>query len=479
MTSPTRLLFETMWREEWRLHAELFGGGRFATFPLVVVVLTAAGGVGLTLTGTDPATVETGIRGLTLLFGLYAGTAAFVGRDAAADLLGDVSLVLSTSGTLPVDPRRALGVFLVKDAIFYAAVFLLPLAVGTAPLGPWGEEGLDGAVGVVGYVAANWAATTVLFSLGMAVTVILVSAGTRDVSRLTLGAVTAALVGLAWWAGVWDALVAAPSVSALIAGFAAALLLGGVAVRVYDPTAAAPSRSSTARIGGVADRIPGDDRGLVAASLLALARSSGGVVKPLASAGLLLLVVVGLVAIVESIVGVRPAPGVFFGSVLGLSAFTTYNWLTATDALANYRILPVDVPSVFAAKRSAFGIVGLPAAATAYVVALVAFPTSVGDAALGALLLLATSTYVFGLTVFLAGFEPNEFLFDPARFGLFGAGVAVAVVPAVIGSFLPAAGEASATAALGGVGGALVLGVVGVVLGRRAESRWERLVRDA
>lgn len=496
MVSDTTV-FRVLWREEVRLHAELFGGGRFLTFPLVIFALALAGGLGLTLTGTGPETVLTGIRGLTLAFGLYAGTAALVGTDAMENLLGDTTLLLSSTETLPLSPRRLLGLFLAKDGAFYALAFLLPLAAGTVPLfvldasagnaGTAGTAGLAVFAGLIdafsvdvlrtALVAAArlWVETTALFALGMSLTVGLVALRTRATPKWALGALLAAIGSASWITGVASVAVGAPTVESVLGSVFFALVGSVGALSIYDPAYQPPSRSETAQFRSLSGHVPGDDNGIIARSLLELTRSSGGLVKPAVSASLLLAVVAGLVSIVEAIVGVQPATGVFFGAVLGLSAFTTYTWLTTFDAPESYLILPLSAKEVLAAKRRAFLIVGLPTSLAAYAVALAIFPTSLADAAAGATLVVGVSLYVFGVTTALAGFDPNEFLFDIARFLTFSVAIAVVVVPPVIASFLPGPPMWVLGAIVSGAG---TLAVVGFGLSVWAGGYWERKLRE-
>jgi len=477
-----RRLFGVLWREEVRLHAELFGGGRFLTFPLAIFALGLGGGLGLTLTGTGPDAVLTGVRTLTLAFGLYAGTAGLVGSDAMENLLGDVTLLLSTTETLPLSPRRLLGLFLLKDGCFYALTFLLPLAAGSVPLfvldaGVAGVGGLSaGVVSVALAEAARlWIQTTALFALGMSVTVGLIALRTRGAPRWVLGLTLGGLALAAWRTGVAGAALGSPSVGTVVGSAVLALVVSVGALAIYDSAYQPPARSATAQVRGLSTRIPGDVNGIVARSLLELARSSGGFAKPLVSATLLLAVVGGLVGIVKAIVGVRPAPGVFFGSVLGLSAFTTYTWLTMFDEPESYLVFPLAATDVIAAKRRAFLIVGLPTSLVAYAVALAIFPTSPADATAGATLVVGYSLYVFGVTTALAGFDPNEFLFDVVRFAAFSVAIAAVVVPPVIASFLPG----PPLWVLGAtVSGGIVLAVVGFGLSVWAGQRWERNLRE-
>ena len=133
MTSLNRRLFVEMLREEWRLHSELFGGSRFAGFPVFVALLTSGAVYLLTTTGTEIGAILAGVHGLALFFGLRTGSTGFVGQDAMRDVLGDATMLVFSARTLPVSQRRLLSVFLLKDAVYYAVLFLLPIAVGFTP----------------------------------------------------------------------------------------------------------------------------------------------------------------------------------------------------------------------------------------------------------------------------------------------------------------------------------------------------------
>ncbi|ELY48563.1 hypothetical protein [Natronolimnohabitans innermongolicus] len=475
----TRRLFVTLLREEWRLHTRLFGGWRFALFPVVIAALAVGATVALLETGTAEGTIMTGIHVLALGFGLYSGTAGFAGSDMLENVFGRLSLVLSTSTTLPLSRKRLLGVFLVKDALFYAVAFVLPMALAGATL-----EGVSATAPVA--VGALWLSLVVTFLAGMALTVALIAIRTQGVPTWAiLGLIVAGVVSL-WVTGSAGAVrnVLIPLEGAPIG--ALGLLVGTVltsagALALYDPTYGRPSRTAGDRFADLSDRLPveavGADSALVSKTLLDLARSSGGVAKPFVSAAVLLALVAALVGVVDSITGVAPAPGIFFGGVLGLTAFTTYNWLTQFDSLEDYLAYPVSIADVFRAKRVAFVVVGTPTVAVPYLAAVVWFEAALVDAAVGALLLVGYALYYYGLTVYIAGFDPNEFLFDAVRFSLFTLGVAVALVPTLVVGFVVVPPTGLVALALGAAG--VGFGAIGVVLSSRAGPRWETRYRSS
>ncbi|EMA38743.1 hypothetical protein [Halobiforma nitratireducens] len=484
--SRTRLLFAALLREEWRLHAGLFGGWRFAAFPLVVAALAATGAYALLESvggsGLTDETLLLSVHLLTAGFGLYSGTAAFAGSDMLENVFGELSFLLGTAATLPLSRRRLLGLFLLKDALFYAVVFVLPMAASGIVLAPTASPGAIAAT-----VGALWLSLSLAFAAGMAVTVAAIAARTRGVPTWAFAAAIAVAVAGAWLVDSVGAAVRAVVVPfeaglPVAAGTAVGtLLLAVVAVAAYDPTYGRPTRTVGDRFVSLSDRLPlgdGSEPGtnaLVAKTLLDLSRSSGGVWKPLVSATILFALVAALVGIVGSITGIEPAPGVFFGGVLGLSAFTTYNWLTQFDDLEAYRIYPVGIADVFRAKRTAFVLVGAPTVLVPYLAAVGWFGATLLDAVVGAVLLAGYGLYYYGLTVYVAGFDPNEFLFDAVRFGTFTLGVAVALVPALVVGFVVVPPSIASGTALAGAG--LGFGLVGYVLSSRAGPRWQRQYR--
>ena len=512
--------------EEWRLHTRLFGGWRFALFPLVITGLTVGGGIALVETGRAPADVLSGLHLFALAFGLYSGTAGFAGSDMLENVFGRLSLVLASSKTLPLSRRWLLGLFLVKDAAFYGVAFVLPMALGTVPL-------LGASATTTVTVGVVWASLLATFLAGMVSTVTAISLVTRGVPGWGIVLVVVGTVTGLWWTGhlspFWTAFVpyfGSIQSAGLLVG--STIVVGLLAVAGYDPSYAKPSRTTGDRFTRIHDvlasgrrRIVGDSHtrtestrtdfkstttgidpnvttgidpnvttgidpnvttgvesaatGVITKTLLDLARSSGGVMKPFVSVVILFALVAFLVGVVGSITGIDPAPGIFFGGVLGLSAFTTYNWLTQFDSVEEYLIYPVSVEEVFAAKRFAFVLVGGPTVLLPYVGAILWYGATPLDAIVGAVLCCGYGAYYYGLTVYIAGFDPNEFLFDAVRFAAFTLGVAIALVPALVVGFVVV--PPSTTVALTLVGAGLAFGTIGYVLSKRAGPRWARRYR--
>ncbi|MFB6197756.1 MAG: hypothetical protein ABEI52_05725, partial [Halobacteriaceae archaeon] len=130
-----------------------------------------------------------------------------------------------------------------------------------------------------------------------------------------------------------------------------------------------------------------------------------------------------------------PSIGVSFGAILGLSGFTTYNWLTQADDIESYLVHPLSVDDVLLAKSRAFLLLGPVVGLIYYAIAIIWRGSTIAGAIVGGMLLIGVASYIFGATVYLTGISPNEFLFDAGLFALFGLSMIVPLVPVLVVGF--------------------------------------------
>lgn len=471
--SETRTVFGWMLREEWRLHTYLFGGRRFAAFPLLIAAMAAGAAELLTLVGTDFGAVLAGFHALVFAFGLHTGSIGFVGRDAQRNLLPTGTLLVFTARTLPLSRRRLIAVFLIKDAVYYTFLFLLPLALGFAPAVASGDLALVD-------LPILWVSISASFVLGTAVTFAAIALSTRGMSGWVAMLALAASAGLLWVAeGLVRftpyALYADRTPLALVGTLVLLVALLGLGFLTYDPTHERPARTARNAYREWYSRLPFRD-GLVAKTLLDVRRSSGGLFKLAFSGGILFVVSAYLLEFAGTLTGVRPSTGVSFGSILGLTAFTTYNWLTSIDSPEDYNPYPVAVADVFRAKFRAFLVLGPPVGVLYFAIAAVWKGIRPLEAVVGLVLLVGLMLYLFGVTVYLTGFSPNEFLFDTVLFAAFFAAIAVVVVPVLVVAFVFPPIPPAVLSALALAGAAM--GAVGVGLYHRAIPRWTAIHRS-
>ncbi|MFC6973738.1 hypothetical protein ACFQL1_02075 [Halomicroarcula sp. GCM10025709] len=463
----TATVFRWMVREEWRLHSDLFGGGRFGAFPVAIAALTGLATWLLGATGTDAETVAGGLVALVAFFGLQVGTIGLVGRDALRDVLGDVTLLVFSARTLPLSFRRLLATFLVKDVCYYAALVLTPAVAGYGVVAV-----LEG--GSVAGVALLWVAVVAAFAFGASLSLTLIAVAGRAKTALpavlAVGTVAVLAGGLDPVAYTPYALYADPGPATLLRGLIPTALLAVVGVLLFDPSPDGGGGGSRL-FDGLFTAV---DDPLARRSLLAVARSSGSVSKVAFSMGVLVVVTALLLRQVTLATGIEPHSGIAFGTLLGLGAFTTY-WVTQFDEPREYLRFPVAYGRVFRSLRRAYLALSLSTGVAYLAAASVWFP--VERLAVGVLVLPGVAVYVFGVTAFVTGLSPNELLFDTPLFLAFGAALAALAIPLLVAAL--AVTVAPTWVPVGSVALATVAGAVGLWLTRRAGPRWDRRLRGA
>ncbi|MCX2819353.1 hypothetical protein EGH25_08305 [Haladaptatus sp. F3-133] len=458
-------LLRPMLKEEWRLHSRLFGSTGFGAFPLVVLVISAVAYFGVIASGFSLTELERGVGYVVFFLGLSVGSVGFVSRDAVENLLGESNLLVFSSRTLPVSQRRSVSIFVIKDLIYYSFLYLTPLVVALVPVAYF----FDLTVTPAG-IALVWVTVNGSFALGVSASFFAAALHTR--SRWFLAVVVAGVAGGLVYAPS-EVLTYTPigfytSPSALTAVTASVpiAVLAVVGILVFDPERGGGTQTYRDVYPRLHELLRGE--GLAAKMVLDVTRSSGGVWKIFFSVGVLFGVFVFLVLYVDLVSNIVAAPGIAFAVLLSISTVSVYHWINRFDRLEDYTSLPVDVDEVLRAKAITFAVVSLPVAYAYLAVGVAVF--GFDEVVAGIVVLPLATAYVFGVTVYLTGTEPNELLLDSQLFAVFTTAIAAVAVPLFVASIAYLRFPFRATVF------AVVLSalsaVVGFALYRRANSRW-------
>jgi len=454
-------LLRPMLKEEWRLQSQLFGGWGFGAFPIVVGVICFAAYFGVLASGFTFAELERGVAYVVFFLGLSVGSVGFVSRDAVENLLGETNLLVFTSRTLPVSQRRAVSVFVVKDLIYYSFLYLTPLVVALLPAAVVVDA--SPRLGVV------WLAVNASFTLGVASSFFLAALSTRGRPYLFGFAAVLGVAILFLRGEVLSytplALYDAPSPTTFAVAYVPAVVIGVTGIYFFDPEGGSEAqtyRDVYPRLRNILRRDP-----LAAKMVLDVTRSSGGIWKTFFSVGILFAVFVFLVLYVDIVSAIVAAPGLAFAVLLALSSVSVYHWINRFDRFEQYANLPVDADEVLRAKLVTFLVISLPVSYIYLVVGGVIF--GFDEMLVGAVVLPLFTVYVFGVTSYLTGFEPNELLLDSVLFSIFTVAVAAIAVPLFVGAI--AYLRFPTVAVVFSVGLSAVSAVVGYLLYRRGPRR--------
>ncbi len=412
--------------EEWRLHSSVFGGLMFALLPALVAFFSAAAALSLPVFSRIVPMEQVVLLAhyLFAFFGLNVGGFGLMGREFMNRRFGQASLIAYSSRSLPVSERRIFFSFLVKDVLFYFALWILPCVAGLAIVSPF--------LGIPPVAILHLLLTLSLAFLTGLSAVFFLSTLYAHSQKLLIGTVLAAaaaalLTGACLnlnvlWALPPYRLFRDLSAGNLLASLALAIVPAALSLAFLNVDYPEKKRTYRNALDGLARRMPWAAYApFMAKDCLDLSRSEGGLGKivfsfllPIALIGVLLF------AFLPFVPALQPLP--LFALFLGIITSTVYNWLTEYDLFASYAFLPVQVSTVIRSKLASYALFNaIP------LLILAALAIGTGDPA-PFLPVIATfvslSAYAVAVIVYLTGLHPNILLYNARVFGQYVAALA-------------------------------------------------------
>ena len=185
-------IFKSMIKEEWRMHSNIFGNSGFAFFPFFILLFTFFVSLILPIFReifTD-AQIALGMHYFFLLVGGMVGAFGLMGREFMNRRFGQASLIAYSSRTLPVSQRVIFANFLIKDVVYYFALYILPFIMGfalAAELVPAGNFCLPGTLLML------FLTLSLSFMIGLSLVFFLSTIYAYSGKLLTLGLLAAAI----------------------------------------------------------------------------------------------------------------------------------------------------------------------------------------------------------------------------------------------------------------------------------------------
>ncbi|HEX9710059.1 MAG TPA: hypothetical protein VGB42_08865 [Candidatus Thermoplasmatota archaeon] len=419
-------LIALMMREEARYQSNFTSKLAFYEFPIVLLFSSFLAGFfhdRLVAASPLPQLLLT-LHFALLLYGLSTGAFAFLGKELVDRRFGNVNFLIAAPTTLPVQFKTTIAAFYVKDALYYYAFTLAPVAVGLALATPFAPYPLTS-------VALLFLAMVLTFSYGLALAYAFSALYLR--SRRLFNALALAFIALLVLAGTTELVpigLLMPSVAfqltkdplALVA--AAALIVAfswGATHLIRETFESAETRfddvfqASSKRFARLGRYAP-----FVAKEWIDLRRSH-------ALSKMVFSFAVPLVFLSFSIWFLNNALGVslrfdtvFYAGNVGFFGVMIYSWLNHIDITEYYDTLPVTVPRVVKAKLIVFFIVTIGITA-GFVVAMAYVNGEPWKIGLALPVAFATSAYTVVATAYLTGLRTNTYLLSGpmiARFGL-------------------------------------------------------------
>ncbi len=478
--SPAALywhLFRAMLREEWRLHKSFVGAVGSGFFPVVIflfsLVLSATSPV--LLKKLDMAMVLLVLHLSAVLYGLGVGALARIGEQVMTRRLGQVNMLLQLPALQPISFRSVMGIFYVKDAVFYILYSIIPLVGGIAAAMPVTKITLAG-------VALLFVTVLLTFMMGMALSFLLSALSIR--STAAAGALALVIVALVVWAyplgylapgqlllplGYWET----HNLLYLFASLLLVLVLSAAAILAMKERFAPPERRYESVLLETERRFS-FSKGLstlVAKEWLELRRSGslapvfGGFLGPL-------LGIYAIIWLFRTGMGVPlDFNVVFYGGILGFLGLMTYSWLTNIEPNEFFNVQPVGVDEVIRAKLVLYFLLTTPVSLV-YLVLIGCLNGEYGYLPIAALVGLSTTIYVAAVTGRMTGLRANTMLFDARVLGRFAAAIVPPLIIVELASFWLRSSPLAASVVLGALSVCLLLASRALLAGIRP--RWGR-----
>jgi len=126
------ILLKIMIKEEWRLHTSLFEKRMFASFPLLIGIISFIASFFLPFFAQVMAypQIFQSAHYIFIFFGVSIGAFGLFGREVMNRRFGQASLLAYSSRSLPISERTIFTNFFIKDILFYILLWILPITLG-------------------------------------------------------------------------------------------------------------------------------------------------------------------------------------------------------------------------------------------------------------------------------------------------------------------------------------------------------------
>jgi hypothetical protein len=407
-------LFIAMVKEEWRVHSTMFGSLSFALFPILIFWIAFMGSflLPLMLKSLHSGELSLVLHANYLMLGFMVGAFGLLGSEVMNRRFGQASLLAYAARSLPLSERFIFANFVIKDTLYYFALWVLPLALGFLLASPF--------IGVPVTLPLLLSLTlTLSFLFGLCAVFFLSSVYSHSKTALAgiLGILAIAAGALALLTGRNPAMFFPPlmlfnafSWLNLTFSCVAIALLFTVSIWLFTPETSGATKRYSDMLTPLTKKLSFfPTPPLAAKDLIDMYRSGGMVGQTLFSFIIPLVVIWFFLSLLN---GYLPSNGVLleFALVTGVIASTMYTWLTMFDTFGAYACLPVSVRTLIKSKIASFSVLQLiPAVFVAIVATLSGQVIYLVPAVV---ICLSVSFYCLGVTIWLTGLSPSVLVYN-------------------------------------------------------------------
>jgi hypothetical protein len=409
---------------------------------------------------------------LVFLFGIQTGSIAFESRDAIENLIGEFTPILYADKTLPISPQTLVSTFIIKDVLFYAGFFFAPISIA-----------LGLATHSLLLIPMVFITITLLFCLGLTLTVFLISTGFKSISGLVTILLISIIGGIYVSPDISVLLDYSTISSPLSIGIITLVttVLGTLGALLFEPPDNDSQRTSNNNSLALQfikqysdkDKSEPTQSAIYIKTLIDVFRSSGGIWKIVFSTGMVAVIAIFLITSLQSQLYITPHYLLLYVTILLMGSFTVYSFIHQVDDSNTYAIHPISPADFSKGKAMAFYTFVAGTVTVFSVPVIILYPVTGLEILLSAILTVGFTIYYYGLVYFFSGTSPTEFLFDTNKFTGFSVGVMIVGLPLLIVGLFGNLLYTLETLSFGVIIGSLLIGYIGMKLHAKAVIKWK------
>lgn len=427
--------------EEWKMYLQLFGNKRIYMFPIVLFLFGIGFGLSVTVFNISVTIMSMAYFAIVVLFGVQTGSIGFEAEDAISNLLGDSSRILYTSRYLPISQRKLVGVFIIKDVLFYTIVIMLPVVIGISVgilFSPFDTLSLT-----VMSVLQLYIITVMCFvfgiTLGFMITTI--SFETKNKSRISKAIIATMIIISSFVIYGYSnigflTIYQNPYIASLVMIFLSVIFLIFGLIQFKNETTDIVDKKYKdfypylRKLLFVRDY---DEESLMISKYLTdIKRSAGGFWKIIFSSGIITLSGVTMILIVGEFIPTYESYPMLFGVLIGLVAYPVYTVIFRYDDIDSYQTYPISKYYVVKSKVITFFMISIPISLFYYALLMTSYDFTYGSLITGIILIIGLLTYQYGILMYIVKDKPLEFLFDGMLFSIYSILTMIVLIPLLV-----------------------------------------------
>ena len=414
---PMKIL-KTMIKEEWRIHANIFGNLMFAFFPLLIGIGTFVVALFVPYLKTILTVKQMLLLAhyLFLLIGVGIGAFGLFAREFMNRRFGQASLIAYSSRTLPVSERAIFFNFIIKDVIYYLMLWIIPIVLGFVLATPFIS---------INTISAIFACGTLILSFLIGLSIVfflstLYAHSSKILAALLLLAAIGTLVVMRYYTINITTLLPSysmfyqPSLRKILISLLLILLPSTLSLIFLKVDYPEKKKQYEDNLNPLTDKLKFSKYSYyVAKDFLDMSRSEGGVGKIIFSFLFpIVLTWIFLYIFFEKIPTINII--MIFAIFLGIVSSSIYNMLTEFETFNSYMFLPVSVSTVIRSKITSYMLINI---ISLIILIITAIGTNQLIYFIPALCSFVTiSLYSLAMTIYFMGLHPTILLYSAKIF---------------------------------------------------------------